>query len=64
MKNRKNGIHSNQQLYSSGWDNFPDAKGSVMKYCSSVVISDIDAYYLYHMGDEFRKAFDVVWLVW
>jgi hypothetical protein len=39
------------------WDKFPDAKESVMKYCSSVVIGDIDAY-LYHMD----KAFDVVWL--
>jgi hypothetical protein len=28
-----------------------------MKYCSSVVIGGIDAY-LYHMGDEFSKAFD------
>jgi hypothetical protein len=27
-----------------------------MKYCSSVVIGGIDAY-LYHMGDEFSKAF-------
>jgi hypothetical protein len=41
------------------WDKFPDAKESVMKYFSSVVIGDIDAY-LYHMD----KAFDVVWLVW
>ena len=43
--------------------NFPDAKERVMKYCSSVVIGDIDAY-LYHMGDEFSRVFDVVWLVW
>jgi hypothetical protein len=36
-----------------------------MKYCSSVVMGDIDAYYLDHKGDEVRnKAFDVVWLVW
>jgi hypothetical protein len=28
-----------------------------MKYCISVVIGGIDAY-LYHMGDEFSKAFD------
>ncbi len=34
-----------------GWDKFPVAKESVMKYCNSVVIlGDIDAY-LYHMGD-------------
>jgi hypothetical protein len=32
------------------WDKFPDAKESVMKYCSSVAIGDIDAY-LYQMGD-------------
>jgi hypothetical protein len=41
--NRKNGIHSNQQHYSTCWDKFPDAKESVMKYCSSVVIGGIDA---------------------
>jgi hypothetical protein len=34
-----------------GWDKFPVAKESVMKYCNSVVIGDIDAY-LYHMGDD------------
>jgi hypothetical protein len=33
------------------WDKFPDAKESVMKYCNSVVIGDIDAY-LYHMNDD------------
>jgi hypothetical protein len=37
--------------------NFLMLKKSVMKYCSSVVIGGIDAY-LYHMGDEFSKAFD------
>ena len=31
-----------------------------MKYCSSVVIGDIDAY-LYHIGGEFSEAYDVVW---
>jgi hypothetical protein len=50
IENRKNGNHSNQQPYSSGWGKFPDAKESVMKYYSSVVIGDIDAY-LYHMGE-------------
>jgi hypothetical protein len=35
-----------------GWDKFPDAKESVMKYCNSVVIGDIDAYLNYHMGDD------------
>jgi hypothetical protein len=50
IKNRKNGNHSNQQPYSLGWGKFPDAKESVMKYCSSVVIGYIDAY-LYHMGE-------------
>jgi hypothetical protein len=34
-----------------GWDKFPDSKESVMKYYSSVVIGDIDAY-LYHVGDD------------
>jgi hypothetical protein len=33
------------------WDKFPDAKENVMKYYSSVVIGDINAY-LYHMGDD------------
>ncbi|EFX84328.1 hypothetical protein DAPPUDRAFT_314947 [Daphnia pulex] len=33
------------------WDTFPDDKEIVMKYCSSVVKGDIDAY-LYHMGDD------------
>jgi hypothetical protein len=28
-----------------------------MKYCSSVMLGEIVAY-LYHMGDEFSKAFD------
>jgi hypothetical protein len=37
-QNRKNGIHSNQQHYSTCWDKFPDAKKSVMKYCSSTAI--------------------------
>jgi hypothetical protein len=35
-----------------------------MKYCSSVVMGDIAAYYLDHTGDEVNKAFDVVGLVW
>jgi hypothetical protein len=39
-QNRKNGIHSNQQHYSTCWDKFSDAKERVMKYCSSVVIGD------------------------
>jgi hypothetical protein len=34
------------------WDKFPDDKEIVMKYCSSVVKGDIDAY-LYHLGDAF-----------
>jgi hypothetical protein len=50
MKYRKNGNHSNQQPYSSGCGKFPDAKESVIKYCSSMVIGYIDAY-LYHMGE-------------
>ena len=37
-KNRKNGIHCNQQHYSTCWDKFPDAQVSVMKYGSSMVI--------------------------
>ncbi len=46
------------------WDKFPDTKVSVMKYCSSVVIGDIDAY-LFHMGDDLvRHLNDIVWLVW
>jgi hypothetical protein len=50
IKNRKNGIHSNQQPYSLGRGKFPDAEEIVMKYRSSVVIGYIDAY-LYHMGE-------------
>jgi hypothetical protein len=34
---------------------FPDAKESVMKCCSSMVIGGIDAY-IYHTSDEFSKA--------
>ncbi len=56
-KTRKDGIQSNQQHYSTWWDKFPDAKESVMKYCSSVMMGGIVAY-RYHMGDEFSKAFD------
>jgi hypothetical protein len=33
------------------WDKLPDDKEIVMKYCSSVVKGDIDAY-LYHFGDD------------
>jgi hypothetical protein len=62
IKNRKNGIHSNQQHYSTWWDKFPDARKvkeveSVMKYCSSEMMGGIVAY-RYHMGDEFSKVFD------
>jgi hypothetical protein len=34
-----------------GWDKFPDAKEIIMKYCSSLVKGDIDAY-LCHLGDD------------
>jgi hypothetical protein len=34
-----------------GWDKFPDAKKSVMKYCISMVIGDSDSdAYLHQMG--------------
>jgi hypothetical protein len=33
------------------WDKFPDDKEIVMKYCSSVVKGDVDAYF-YHLGDD------------
>jgi hypothetical protein len=56
-KNHKNGIHSNPCSALTCWDKFPDAKDSVMKYCSGVVKGCIDAY-LHHMGYEFSKAFD------
>jgi hypothetical protein len=32
-----------QQHYSSGWNQFPAVKESVMKYCSNMVKGDIDA---------------------
>jgi hypothetical protein len=40
--------------------NFSMLKESVMKYCSSVMMGGIVAscLYLYHMDDEFSKAFD------
>jgi hypothetical protein len=46
------------------WDKFSDVnKERVMKYSSSVVIGDIDAY-LYHKGDDLvRHLNDIVWLV-
>jgi hypothetical protein len=43
------------------WDKFPDAKESVMKYCSSVAIGDIDAY-LYQMGDVLVRH--LTWCRW
>jgi hypothetical protein len=46
------------------WDKFSDVKERVMKYSSSVVIGDIDAY-LYHKGDDLvRHLNDIVRLVW